>query len=42
MNHEYFMEKALELGEKALNRGEFPVGCVIEHKGEIVASGSST
>ena len=42
MNNKYFMEKALELAEKALNMGEFPVGCVIEYNGEIVAAGSRT
>ncbi len=37
--HLFFMEKALEEAQRALEQGEFPVGCVIVHKGEVVASG---
>lgn len=33
------MTKALSLAEEALNCGEFPVGCVIEYEGTIVATG---
>mgnify|MGYP001825378729 FL=1 len=40
MNNDYFMQKALELAEEALARGEFPVGCVMVHQGKIVASGA--
>ena len=40
MNHEYFMGKALELARRALDRGEFPVGCVMVHQGEIIATGT--
>jgi tRNA(adenine34) deaminase len=42
MNNEYFMRKALDLAENALASGEFPVGCVVEYKGEIVAAGQRT
>lgn len=34
------MEEALSLARQALDRGEFPVGCVIVHQGEIIATGS--
>ncbi len=33
------MKKALAQAEKALEAGEFPVGCVIAHKGEVIADG---
>lgn len=36
------MKKALEQAETALAANEFPVGCVIVRKGEIVADGSRT
>ncbi len=39
---DYFMEKALALAEKALFEGEFPVGCIIVYKNEIIATGSRT
>lgn len=39
MNHEFFMLQALELAAKALEKGEFPVGCVIEYQGDVVATG---
>lgn len=39
MNHEYFMKEALNLAQKALYEGEFPVGCVIVHKSRIIATG---
>jgi len=42
MNYNYFMEKALDLAQKALSAGEFPVGCVIVHQDKIVATGSRT
>lgn len=32
------MELALEEAQKALNAGEFPVGCVLVHKGRVVAA----
>jgi tRNA(adenine34) deaminase len=42
MEYEYFMHQALELAESALNRGEFPVGCVLAHRDEIIVSGGRT
>lgn len=35
-----FMTKALELADQALALGEFPVGCVIESGGEVIATGN--
>lgn len=35
-----FMAKALELAAEALTLGEFPVGCVIESGGKIIATGN--
>ncbi len=35
----HFMTAALAEAEQALAAGEFPVGCVLVHEGEIVASG---
>ena len=40
MNHAFFMEKALVEARQALERGEFPVGCVIVHEEKIIATGS--
>lgn len=37
--HEHFMKAALEEAERALEEGEFPVGCVIVAGTEIVARG---
>ncbi|PHR29097.1 MAG: tRNA-specific adenosine deaminase [Desulfotalea sp.] len=37
-----FMEKALRLADEALLLKEFPVGCVIEFDGAVVATGSRT
>ncbi|KAJ9229796.1 hypothetical protein DTO271D3_2042 [Paecilomyces variotii] len=37
--HEYFMKQALVMGEKALETGETPVGCVLVYKGEVIARG---
>lgn len=37
--HEQFMEIALQQATQALSRGEFPVGCIIEYDGEVVARG---
>lgn len=42
INHEPHMSLALELAEKALAAGEFPVGCVIVHEDEIIATGART
>jgi tRNA(adenine34) deaminase len=38
--HSNFMEKALIEAQEALDRGEFPVGCVIVDDENIIASGS--
>ncbi|MBW2250933.1 MAG: nucleoside deaminase [Deltaproteobacteria bacterium] len=40
MNYEYFMKKALNLAEKALSKGEFPVGCVMVYENKVLVSGS--
>ncbi|KAE8148851.1 cytidine deaminase-like protein [Aspergillus avenaceus] len=37
--HIYFMKQALLMGEKALEVGETPVGCVLVYRGQIVGSG---
>ncbi|PKX93238.1 nucleoside deaminase [Aspergillus novofumigatus IBT 16806] len=37
--HAYFMKQALLMGEKALESGETPVGCVLVHHDRIVGSG---
>lgn len=37
--HEKYMETALRQAHEALAAGEFPVGCVLECDGEIIASG---
>ena len=36
---EYWMLQALELAEQALERGEFPVGCILVSEGLIVGRG---
>ena len=40
MNYEYFMKKALDQAKKALDAGEFPVGCVLVHQNQILATGA--
>jgi len=40
MTDEYFMNQALKQARSALAAGEFPVGCVIVHENQIIASGS--
>ena len=40
--HQRFMHEALKEAHKALNKGEFPVGCVITRNDEIVAKGHRT
>jgi tRNA-specific adenosine deaminase 2 len=37
--HKSYMEKALEMAEKALRTGETPVGCVFVSSGTIIGSG---
>jgi tRNA(adenine34) deaminase len=38
----YWMGKALELAERALETGEVPVGAVVVHRGRVVGSGHNT
>ncbi len=38
--HERFMRLALAEARQALERNEFPVGCVIVHDGEVAATGA--
>ena len=40
MDHTYFMAQALDLAQGALERGEFPVGCVMVYQGNVIASGA--
>lgn len=42
LDHEVFMRKALAEAEKALLRGDRPIGAVIVHDGQVVARGSNT
>ena len=39
MEHEAYMQRALELAREAAQEGEVPVGCVIVRNGQIVATG---
>ena len=39
MNHEYFMKKTIEQAQIALDKKEFPVGCVLVYKNKIIATG---
>ncbi len=39
LEHELFMELALQHAETAFENGEFPVGCVIVQEGEVIARG---
>ncbi len=40
MDYNRFMGTALDLAEKALTAGEFPVGCVLVANNKIIATGS--
>ncbi|MBI5581745.1 MAG: nucleoside deaminase [Deltaproteobacteria bacterium] len=40
MDYDFFMDEALNEAQKALARGDFPVGCVMVHRDRIVARGS--
>ncbi len=40
MNHRHFMKKALEEAQKALDAGEFPVGCILVHRNTVLATGA--
>ena len=42
LEHDYFMKMALDHAEQALAEGEFPVGCVIAHQEELIATGART
>ncbi|MBC2693935.1 MAG: nucleoside deaminase [Desulfobacteraceae bacterium] len=42
MNYKFFMEKAIEEAKKALESGEFPVGCVVAYKNDIIVTGTRT
>ncbi|KPA12818.1 cytidine deaminase [Candidatus Magnetomorum sp. HK-1] len=37
-----FMKKALNHAETALNRGDFPVGCILTFNNQIIATGERT
>ncbi len=39
MEHERYMEQALAEAKTALDKGEFPVGCVFVHNGRVIARG---
>ncbi|MCP4338939.1 MAG: nucleoside deaminase [Desulfobulbaceae bacterium] len=39
IKHEQYMEVALQQARNALSIGDFPVGCVLEYQGEIIATG---
>jgi tRNA(adenine34) deaminase len=39
IEHEKFMQQALSEADKALAAGEFPVGCVMVHEGQIISRG---
>ena len=39
MDREYYMQKALEVGRRALATGDVPVGCVIVKDGAVIAEG---
>jgi tRNA(adenine34) deaminase len=38
---EYFMRLALREAERALEHGDVPIGCVIAHSGEVIASAAN-
>jgi len=40
--HEHYMQIALELARSALDRDEFPVGCIMVYAGRIIARGERT
>ncbi len=42
MNHLYYMGQALKLAETALSEGEFPVGCLLVYREQVVAEGVRT
>ncbi len=38
LNHEYFMQKALEQAKLSMEKDEVPIGCVIVQNGKIIAA----
>jgi len=40
MDDTFFMEQALEQARQALDRGEFPVGCVMAYENRVLVTGS--
>ena len=42
MDYEHFMHLALKQAQKALDAGEFPVGCVMVYDNHVIASGTRT
>ena len=40
MDYDHFMGLALEQARRAYDDGEFPVGCVVVHRGQVVATGN--
>lgn len=41
-SHEHYMHQALNLARQALDRDEFPVGCIMVYDGRIIARGERT
>jgi tRNA(adenine34) deaminase len=41
-DHIHFMQAALDLARSALDRDEFPVGCILVSEGRIIARGQRT
>ena len=39
MNHQYWMEKALQLADQAAEIGEVPVGAVVVYQNEMIGTG---
>ena len=37
--HEKYMDKALDEAQKALSKGEVPVGCIFVRNGEVIGQG---
>jgi len=40
IDYQHFMSAALDLANKAMKAGEFPVGCVLVHQYKIIAAGT--
>jgi len=40
LDYEHFMKKALDQARKALEAGEFPVGCVLVYQDRIIVNAS--